>query len=402
MFVAHSVCTVSVASVYAENITSPLPLALTAADSLFLWRASQIPRRHRFPASVISDRTQSQNAPGAIEMPAIPDHRSVGGEFGKGGRSLHRGSLHARSLRAAFIGTICGTVCTFAIAVTVSSCGTIDTTAPEEILQANSGQVLITSARTGNPDIYVMDVDGGEPRAVTRHAAIDQNADWSPDGLRLAFMSNRSGDYEVFVIAINSMGLRQLTSNASSNGFPRWSPDGAKLLFTSMRDGDLELYVMDADGSNQIRLTWNPGDDVAGTWSPDGSRIAFVSGRSGGAREIYVMGADGTNPVRLTRDGTDKGGRVAWSPDGAKLAFYAFRNGTADIYVLNTDGTELTALTNNPANDRWPVWSPDGTRIAFSSDRDGDDEIYLMNRDGTGLVRLTNSPGLDVLDAWRP
>ena len=112
------------------------------------------------------------------------------------------------------------------------------------------------------------------------------------------------------------------------------------------------------------------------------------------------MRADGSGLVRLTNDGTEKGARVAWSPDGTKIAFHAYRDSTADIFIVNTDGTNPRALTTHPANDRFPIWSPDGTRIAFASTREVDDEIWLMNADGTHLARLTRSPGVDIPDAW--
>jgi Tol biopolymer transport system component len=263
--------------------------------------------------------------------------------------------------------------------------------------------ILFTSGREGNFDIYIMESDGSAPRRLTRDTAVDQSADWSPDGFEIAFMSRRDGDYEVYVMLVNGRGLRQLTSNGTADGFPRWSPDGSQILFTSARDGNLELYVMSPDGTNPTRLTSSSGDDIGGAWSPDGARIAFVSERGGG-REIYLMRPDGTDLVRLTNNTAFEGSRLAWSPDGARIAFHAYGAETdesADIYVIDVDGANETQLTRDPANDRFPVWSPDGRQVGFTSDREGDDEIYLMNADGTGLVRLTNSTALDVLDAWR-
>jgi Tol biopolymer transport system component len=89
--------------------------------------------------------------------------------------------------------------------------------------------------------------------------------------------------------------------------------------------------------------------------------------------------------------------------------------GPCDIWVMNSDGSGRTNLTNNPADNAWPAWSPDGRRIAFASDRDDPNpvgcyltnppcnfEVYVMNADGTQLVRLTNNPGGDGNPAWSP
>src|SRR6187455_2192730 len=87
----------------------------------------------------------------------------------------------------------------------------------------------------------------------------------------------------------------------------------------------------------------------------------------------------------------------AWSPDGRKLAFVSERDGNAEIYVMNADGSEQENLTRQPSSDSHPSWSRDGRKLAFVSRRDGNAEIYVMNADGSGLSNLTRTP-LDDLD----
>ena len=132
------------------------------------------------------------------------------------------------------------------------------------------------------------------------------------------------------------------------------------------------------------------------------TKIAFYSTRDGNA-EIYVMNADGTNPVRLTNDASLDNGPT-WSPDGTKIAFTSLRDGNFEIYTMNADGTNQTRVTNNAATDSLPTWSPDGTKIAFYSNRDvgGNGEIYVMNADGTGQTRLTNNVAVDIFPSWSP
>src|SRR2546427_399494 len=89
----------------------------------------------------------------------------------------------------------------------------------------------------------------------------------------------------------------------------------------------------------------------------------------------------------------------------AKIAFYTNRDGNAEVYVMNADGTGPANRTNNPASDAEPAWSPDGSKVAFSTSRDGSAnfEVYVMNADGTGPVNLTNNLAPDDgQPAWSP
>lgn len=97
-----------------------------------------------------------------------------------------------------------------------------------------------------------------------------------------------------------------------------------------------------------------------------------------------------------------KDGSPAWSPDGRRIAFYSQRDGNAEIYVMNADGSGATRLTNTSADEGYPAWSPDGRRISFDSDRDGNFEIYAMDADGANVRRLTSHRARDVSAAWSP
>ena len=91
--------------------------------------------------------------------------------------------------------------------------------------------------------------------------------------------------------------------------------------------------------------------------------------------------------------------------ENGKIAFVKNIGGVNyDIYVMNSNGSEQTRLTDNPANDFYPDWSPDGTKIVFWSDRDGTNngEIYIMNPDGSEQTRLTDNPTIDTTPDWSP
>jgi TolB protein len=129
-------------------------------------------------------------------------------------------------------------------------------------------------------------------------------------------------------------------------------------------------------------------------------KIAFASDRDGNY-EIYVMNSDGSFQTRLTNNAASDSD-PAWSADGTQIVFVSARDGNNEIYKMNSDGTGQTRLTNNPAHDADPGWSPDGTQIVFTSNRDGNNEIYKMNADGTGQTRLTVNSASDGFPTWSP
>ena len=98
--------------------------------------------------------------------------------------------------------------------------------------------------------------------------------------------------------------------------------------------------------------------------------------------------------------GSPQPAAATFAGGNGKIAFEGTAGGSTDIFVMNADGTGVTNLTENPAEDFDPVWSPDGTKIAFTSERDANREIYVMNEDGTGAVRLTDDPDQDFRPTW--
>ena len=269
-------------------------------------------------------------------------------------------------------------------------------------------------------DIFVMDADGGNLQRRTNTPGFDNHPSWSPDGKRIAFMSDRDGhvnahgfpSFEIYVMDADGGNQQRLTENPNQDEYPSWSPDGKRIVFASKRDGNYEIYVMDADGSNPRRLTENPMVDRDPSWSPDGKRIVFRARRDGHFEnkfaitfEIYVMDADGGNLQRLTNNRKNDWD-PSYSPDGGRIAFTSDRKGefeNFEIYVMDADGGNLQRLTNNRVWDRYPSWSPDGERIAFASDKKGDFasyDIYVMDADGKNLQNLTNNRHNDSRPAW--
>jgi Tol biopolymer transport system component len=172
----------------------------------------------------------------------------------------------------------------------------------------------------GNFKIYVVNVDGSGQRQLTRGWP-DQDPAWSPAGQRIAFLSYRDEQptggrrWQKLLNVMNADGSEQqrLTRLSNRDGSFSWSPDGRRIAFVSDRDGNDEVYVMNADGSGQRNLTRNPGRDGHPVWSPDGRTIGFVSDR-GGNRDIYVMNTDGSRQRNLTSDFGHQAFGIAWMP----------------------------------------------------------------------------------------
>ena len=228
---------------------------------------------------------------------------------------------------------------------------------------------------------------------------------------KIAFVSSRNGPPgEIYVMNPDGTNQRNITNSPASEARPAFSPDGKKIAFVRDFKG---IFLMNPDGSGQTQILDGASAGFSSissfpNWSPDGTKIVFnglLKGSPDGA-DIYVINADGTGLTRLTTDPADDS-CPAWSPDGTKIAFATIRNRVPnevnyEIYVMNADGSNQTRITNNTKFDHSPAWSPDGTRIAFTSRRDDNFEVYVMNADGSNQTRITFDGEQDSDAKWSP
>lgn len=287
-------------------------------------------------------------------------------------------------------------------------------------------------------DLYSMASDGtGEQRLTSDGTASELHAAWSPDGNRLAYMSDSGASpsptrlqgwkpgLHVYVSDADGTNARRITSEEKARSwmFPSWSPNGNKLALASYDPFTYEgaIYSVNADGSGLRKITRGPYDSQP-AWSPDGKWIAIRRWvMESSTWQLHLVRPNGSGLRRLTQ-----GPNVwspEWSPDSRYLAYLAYKgdgNGvtySGNLHVIEVATGKIRQLTTGSGVDLSPCWSPDGSRIGFSRTlinawagvyvprwvtgsatgyiealiEEGTD-LYMINADGTEMKQLTNTP----------
>ena len=261
-------------------------------------------------------------------------------------------------------------------------------------------QIAFVAKKGNKADIYAVNYDGSNQKALTNHRAIIVSPRWSPDGRFLAFTSFKSGRPEVYIRDLKNGAERKVASFEGLNLCGYWSPDGQKILLTLSKDGNEELYVLEIGNLKLKRLTNNHSINVSPSWSPDGKKIAFVSNR-GGSPQIYTMDADGNNVKRITFEG-NYNTTPSWSPRGGRIAYDGLINHRFQIFTIDEEGNNLLQLTFGAEDNESPSWSPSGRQIVYSSKTNSKSKICVMNANGLNGRVLKENSGIVTMPMWSP
>jgi TolB protein len=207
---------------------------------------------------------------------------------------------------------------------------------------------------------------------------------------------------DVFLVNIDGSDLVNLTNTLdSADAQPAFSPDGTQIALThspGLCCGDLRLSIMNADGTNlhavSPTINFNSGDP---SWAPGGQKIVL-----GGNADIFKIHADGKNltPV-ITSPATESS--PMWSPRGGQIAFLSNETGTRQVYVMNTDGSEVKQLTAVAGDINALDWSPDGRNFVYNVETSTGETIFVMDRNGSNPHMLFHSDGLGYVNpTWSP
>lgn len=285
------------------------------------------------------------------------------------------------------------------------------TTSPMPTDEGGGPGHIVFSAKDGDGDleIYFLDIFRPDPNPIqlTNNAVPDLDPIWSPDGSKIAFVSYRDGNPDIFIMNSDGSNPQNITKSASEDYSPAWSPDGQKIVF-STNIGNTEIYKININASNLVPLTNINSVDAEPSVSVSATTglnvVVFRSNRNNASfSELFTMLLDGSQvkkfmPNRRQQWDTSP----SFSPDGTKVAFVSSEFGKNEIFVVNSDGTNLQQLTfSTSVNEYSPSWSPDGLQIIFVTGTDGDNIIYRMNMDGSNIVQIMRMEDANY-PSWRP
>lgn len=227
-------------------------------------------------------------------------------------------------------------------------------------------RLLVTSVRTGDTEVFVVDPETGDARNVSRSPQTeDRYPCWSPDGQRIAFTRDRGPFKDLLVMDADGGPVATILQGEFTCYMPSWqvTPGGERIVF-GLHGTRPEMASIRPDGGAWTIL----GEGHDPTLSPDGTRICYTGHPPEGGVTVYEMAWDGTGKRRVVGGSSRVGATFPnWSPDSQKIV-YSFPVGEAlELFVIDRDGGGARQLTRfGGASVATPAaWSPDGAWVSF-------------------------------------
>ena len=263
----------------------------------------------------------------------------------------------------------------------------------------------------GRVKLYTLNLSSGTVSPLTTGDWNDEQPRYSPDGQRIAFISNRGGSYNIYVMDADGRNPVRVTDHRANDHDPAWMPDGQSLIFMSERDSRGDLYRVWLKDRKVDRLTHHfVGVAMMPNVSPDGRSVAFAAQTLQRLQfwEFQVHVLDLASGKTRTLDNSGGACWPAWSPDGRSIANVLLATEPSTLQVRGGDGSGARTLSGDPK--RWhyyPDWSRDGRLLAFSvspQHHEGEDwDLAVASTDGSRpYQRLTTGPGNDRVPDWKP
>jgi Tol biopolymer transport system component len=233
------------------------------------------------------------------------------------------------------------------------------------------------------------------PRTVCPSSRSDRAVHYSPDGSRIAFVSDREGWREIWVCNADSSEPVRVTSlRGEHTDSPRWAPDSQRLVFTTSFEENRDVWIADLRTGDLRQLTQEPSHEGRASWSSDGHWIYFRSNRSG-RDEIWKTAVEGGgDAIQITRNG-------AYEPfealDGSRL-YFAKSRAYRGVWSVPISGGEETLVTGEVREGHWSV-AADGIYYLI----DGEIRVYRFSSGSVEKVaRIPGSPALWTGFSVRP
>lgn len=265
-------------------------------------------------------------------------------------------------------------------------------------------------------NLWIINADGSDHRPLTTGNRGDSSPRWSPDGTRIAYLSDADGKQQIYVRWLDTGQTARITNLEDSPDAIAWSPDGKMLSFSALVPGK---------GPHLADLPMPP---AGAKWADPPKaydrlvyRFNGVGYLKPGFMQVFVVSAEGGAPRQVTNGNFPNGGnewgpaRAEWAPDGKFLIVSANRHPESDhasfdteVYEFNVADGALRALTNRKGPDNSPAVSPNGKSIAYTGFDDRlqghqTTKLYLMNRDGSGSHSISDKLDRDIQSPqWAP